>query len=198
MSDVGPVQLIAVEFGAEASVEATIGAALVALQGETTIRLLDLLFVSKDAATDELVALEGEADGLGAIAGALLGFEFEGIARYTRAERGRAAGLTTADVQELGTSLRPGRSAAFLLVEHIWARDLMGAIREAGGVPVGDGFLTAETVHAIEPELGGRTPTRLTYRTIARMRRRRRWLDQRPDAPVVSTPSRDTGSPPCV
>jgi hypothetical protein len=39
------------------------------------------------------------------------------------------------------------------MIEHVWARDLKRAIRDAGGIPIGEGFLTPETVRAVEPEL---------------------------------------------
>ena len=35
----------------------------------------------------------------------------------------------------------------------MWARDLKGAIRGAGGFPLGEGFLTPEALAAIAPEL---------------------------------------------
>ena len=47
----------------------------------------------------------------------------------------------------------PARSAGFLLIEQVWARDLKRAIRDAVGIPWGEGFLTPETVRAVEPEL---------------------------------------------
>jgi hypothetical protein len=153
MTEIGPVQLIAIEFGPEARLEGRIMAELVALEEESTVRLLDLLFVQKDADTGELVALEHQGENLGAIAGALLGFEFEGVERYTLADGRHEHGLTAADIENLGASLAPGRSAGVMLIEHVWARDLKGAIRDAGGVPVAEGFLTPATVRAVEPEL---------------------------------------------
>jgi hypothetical protein len=41
-----------------------------------------------------------------------------------------------------------------LLLEHVWARDLKRAIRDIGGVPLGEGFLTPETVALVAAELG--------------------------------------------
>jgi hypothetical protein len=40
-----------------------------------------------------------------------------------------------------------------MLIEHVWARDLKRAIRDAGGKPLGEEFLTPETVAAMEPQL---------------------------------------------
>ena len=49
--------------------------------------------------------------------------------------------------------LEPGSSAGFLLIEHVWARELKRAIRQTGGFPLGEGFLTPETLAHIAPEL---------------------------------------------
>ena len=156
MTDIGPVQLIAVSFGPEAELEGKIIDELARLESEHTIRILDLLFVHKDAESGELVAFDHQAEGLGAIAGALLGFEFDDVVdERVRAESegDRAFGLTQAEIEGMGNALEPGTSAGVILVEHVWARDLKRAIRDAGGVPVGEGFLTPETVRAVEPEL---------------------------------------------
>ena len=61
--------------------------------------------------------------------------------------------MTTAEIQELGAELPPGEAAGLLLIEHVWARELKRAIRDAGGSPLGDKFLTPETVAAMEPKL---------------------------------------------
>jgi hypothetical protein len=53
----------------------------------------------------------------------------------------------------MGASLPPGGSAALVLIEHVWARGLKRAIRDAGRRSLGESFLTLETVGAIEPKL---------------------------------------------
>jgi hypothetical protein len=40
-----------------------------------------------------------------------------------------------------------------VLIEHVWARDLKRAIRDAGGFPLGEGFLTPEAIAAVAVEL---------------------------------------------
>jgi hypothetical protein len=52
-------------------------------------------------------------------------------------------------IQEIAASLVPGSSAGFLLVEHVWARDLKRAIRDAGG------FAPAASVRLLEAQMGG-------------------------------------------
>jgi hypothetical protein len=53
----------------------------------------------------------------------------------------------------MAASLDPGSSAGFLLVEHVWARDLKRAIRQTGGFSIGEGFLTPEAVAEVAAEL---------------------------------------------
>jgi uncharacterized membrane protein len=155
-TQIGPVQMIAVAFGPDANFEGRIIDELTKLERERTIRILDLLFVLKDTESGDLLALDHQGEELGAIVGALLGFEFEGEAEERVQAEGagdRAFGMTKDEIQSLAESLEPGHSAGFLLIEHVWARDLKQSIRDAGGVPLGEGFLTPETVRAVEPEL---------------------------------------------
>ena len=155
MAEIGPVQMIVLAFGPDVELEGRIIDELAKLEGERTIRILDLLFVHKDAETGELLALDHQGESLGAIVGALLGFELDGVEEQLKAEGGgdRAFGLTKAEINDVAMALEPGHSAGFLLIEHVWARDLKRAIRDAGGVPLGEGFLTPETVREVEPEL---------------------------------------------
>ena len=158
-TQIGPVQLLGIGFGPEAQFEGRIMDELAKLERNETIRILDLLFVHKDAETGDLLALDYQGEELGAIVGALLGFEFEGDeqpAGSTGEEKkieSHAFGLSQRNIEELAASLDPGSSAGFLLVEHVWARDLKRAIRQTGGLPLGEGFLTPEAVAAVAVEL---------------------------------------------
>jgi uncharacterized membrane protein len=151
----GPVQLVAIGFPPEANFEGRIMDELSRLERHETIRILDLLFVSKDAETGDLLALDYQGEELGAIVGALLGFEFEGDDRSAPPQEieSHAFGLSEAEIEDIASSLAPGNSAGFLLVEHVWARELKSAIRDAGGFPLGEGFLTPEAIAAVGAEL---------------------------------------------
>ena len=152
--NIGPVQLLAVGFDPDARFEGRIMDELANLERHETIRILDLLFVGKDAETGDLLALDYQGEELGAIVGALLGFEFEGEQPPDLSEiEGHAFGLSEREIQKIAASLHPGSSAGFLLIEHVWARDLKRAIRDAGGFPLGEGFLTPETLAAVATEL---------------------------------------------
>jgi hypothetical protein len=159
MKEIGPVQLLAIGFGPEANFEGRIMDELSRLERQETIRILDLLFVHKEAQTGDLLALDYQGEELGAIVGALLGFEFEdeerpaGQRQEGEAVEGHAFGLSVGEIEGMAASLSPGSSAGFLLVEHVWARDLKRAIRGTGGFPLGEGFLTPETVALVAAEL---------------------------------------------
>jgi uncharacterized membrane protein len=152
---IGPVQLVAVAFGPDANFEGRVLEELELLEQAGTIRLLDLLFVARDAEDGDLVALGYQGESLGGIVGALLGFDFEGVEPGDGAVASdtEAFGLGEAEVLALAGALAPGQAAAFMLFEHVWTRALKAAIREAGGVPLGEGFLTPELVATVAPEL---------------------------------------------
>ena len=152
--NIGPVQLLAIGFDLDAKFEGRIMEELENLERHETIRILDLLFVGKDAETGDLLALDYQGGELGAIVGALLGFDFEDEQPSEPSEvEGHAFGLSQSDIEKLAASLHPGDSAGFLLIEHVWARDLKRAVRDAGGFPLGEGFLTPETVAGVGTEL---------------------------------------------
>jgi uncharacterized membrane protein len=159
MKEIGPVQLLAVGFGPEANFEGRIMDELAKLENQKTIRILDLLFVHKDAQTGDLIALDYQGEKLGAIVGALLGFEFEGDEQQPAGStdeesvESHAFGLSQREIEAMAASLEPGTSAGFLLVEHVWARDLKRAIRQTGGFPIGEGFLTPEAIAEVAAEL---------------------------------------------
>lgn len=131
-------------------------AELTKLEGEGTIRILDLLFVAKQESGD-LVALDYQGEDLGAIVGALLGFDFEGEDSAPEADvetaGGHAFGLSRGQIEGIAATLPVGHSAGILLVEHVWARHFKNAVRDAGGEPLGEGFLTPEAVGFVAAEL---------------------------------------------
>jgi uncharacterized membrane protein len=157
VTEIGPVQLISVGFEPEANFEGRIVEELAKLESERTIRILDLLFIARDTDSDDIVVMEHQGtESMGGIVGALLGFEFEGEAGQSAgasAADEHSFGFTQADIEQMGAGLEPGGSAGLLLIEHVWARDLKRAVRDAGGRMLGQGFLTPEAIKAVEPEL---------------------------------------------
>lgn len=154
---IGPIQLLAIEFEPHAEFKGKILNQLEQLDRMKTIRILDLLFVKKDAKTKDLVALRMQEEKLGAIVGALMGFGFENSQANEKKKEtnsdNNAFGLSIKQIEQIGESLKPGSSAGILLIEHVWARDLKQAIREAGGIPIAEGFLTPEAIAEVANEI---------------------------------------------
>jgi hypothetical protein len=148
MTDVGPVQLMSIGFEPGASFEGRIVDELAKLESERTIRILDLLFVARDTESDELVVLEHQEESMGAVVAALLGLELDG-----GDEQEHSFGFSSNEIAEMAAGLEPGAAAGLILIEHVWARDLKRAIRDAGGHPLGEAFLTPELVSSVEPKL---------------------------------------------
>src|SRR4051794_33246053 len=103
MTEIGPVQLLAIGFGPEAEYKGQILTELERLEGNDQIRVLDLLFVGEDVDAGELVALNYQGDELGALVGALIGFSFDGApAVLVNPPPGKeSVGLARADLEAL-------------------------------------------------------------------------------------------------
>jgi uncharacterized membrane protein len=154
VSEIGPVQLVSLGFDPGAKFEGRISDELAELVKQGTIRILDLLFIVRDTDSDEIVVMEHEgAESMAGVAGALLGIEFGEGTEKPDASGGHSFGFSRAEIDEMGAGLEPGGSAGLLLIEHVWARGLRSAVRDAGGRMVGQGFLTPETIAAMDPDL---------------------------------------------
>jgi len=148
MSEIGPVQLLNIGFEPGANFEGRIADELARLESDRTIRVLDLLFIGRDTDSNEIVVLEHQEESMGAIVGALLGLRLDG-----EQEQEHSFGFSEAEIEQMGAGLDPGGAAGLVLIEHVWARDLKRAVRDAGGRMLSQDFLTPETVAAAEPEL---------------------------------------------
>jgi uncharacterized membrane protein len=152
---IGPVQLLVVSFD-QPNFTGGIVQELKRLRENDVIRLIDALVVNKDA-DGTLTALQWsdlsveEAEGFGAVVGALIGLGLDGEAGM---EAGAAAGIEAgsdghlideAEAWDVADSIPNGSAAAIALIEHIWAAPLRDAIAAAGGVPVSD-----EWVHPLD------------------------------------------------
>ena len=148
MTEIGPVQLLNIGFEPGANFEGRIAEELARLESDRTIRVLDLLFIGRDTDSNEIVVLEHQEESMGAIVGALLGLQIDG-----EQEQEHSFGFSEAEIEQMGAGLDPGGAAGLMLIEHVWARDLKRAVRDAGGRMLSQDFLTPETVAAAEPEL---------------------------------------------
>jgi hypothetical protein len=143
----GPVQLLAVGFREGARFEGRIAEELDRLEQSDTIRVLDFVFLHRDAETGTLVRMDYEGpEGEGRVTTLLADGNGEAASVPST---GGAFRLTPDDIREAADALEPGTSAGFIIFEHLWARDLKLAIAETDGVPFAEGFLTPEAVAAI-------------------------------------------------
>src|SRR4051812_31133632 len=135
----GPVEVLGVEFDAQARFEGAIADELARLEAEGLVRILATLIVHKDA-SGELEALDLEADADGEVTDVLA----NGGSGAENSMLLGALGLSLEDVHDMAAELDPGASAGLILMEHLWARGLHEAIRATHGTPFLEGFLARE------------------------------------------------------
>jgi uncharacterized membrane protein len=115
----GPVELLVLEFPSN-DFTGEIGAALEKLVQGGTIRIVDLVFVSRDASgvvhSRELTEVDSDD-----------------LRVWDPLVSGGLGLLSRDDIQRIGESLAPGTSSAALLFEHTWATELTEALARARG-----------------------------------------------------------------
>jgi Family of unknown function (DUF6325) len=120
VTEIGPVDYMTVAFPGN-EFKGEIAPALADLVESGTIRIIDLAFVGKSQSGEvvafELTDIDPEVQ---------KGFEKLGI---------EVTGLFNEDdLMSIGERLEPNMSAALLLWENVWARDVAQKMRDAGGV----------------------------------------------------------------
>lgn len=117
---VGPVDVYVIGFPGN-KFDGSIAPAILDLVESGTIRVLDLLFVAKDA--DGVVAALDVADLGPDLAPAFLGLEIAD-----------GAALDDEDAEEVAEMLEPGDSALLVAYENTWALPLVNALVDADAV----------------------------------------------------------------
>ena len=133
--DVGPVDLLIVEFPGN-QFKGEIAPALRDLVTDGTVRVLDLLFVYKDA--------NGE---VGSVELAGLGPDLEPAFADLDGQLGGGL-LDAEDVAQVGANLELNSSAALIVWENTWAARFVTAMRNAGAHVVDQARIPAEAVAA--------------------------------------------------
>jgi uncharacterized membrane protein len=118
-SDVGPVEILVVSFpGSQFNGE--IAPALGDLVASGLIRVIDLVFVTKDDAGDVVGIELSDLD--------------DAVSSAFQPHVEEPSGLLAdEDIEDLGAELAPGSSAAILLFEHVWATRFRDAVLDSGG-----------------------------------------------------------------
>jgi hypothetical protein len=134
LDEMGPVDFLVIEFPAgQANFTGEIAEELVRLVDAGTIRLIDLIIMTKDA-EGEIDAMELED--LGEL-GPLVALESE-LAELLAAE----------DVAKLAVAMEPGSVAGVLVYENLWAAPFASAARRAGGQLIANGRIPTQAIIA--------------------------------------------------
>ena len=134
MSEIGPVDYMIVSFPGN-KFRGEVAPALADLVDAGTIRIIDLAFVGKSA-DGEVVAFE------------LMDLDPDVRAGFERAGIEVSGLFNEDDLMSAGEELEPNSSAALLVWENVWARDVAQKMRDAGGVLLDFERLPHEVVQA--------------------------------------------------
>ena len=134
LDELGPVDYVVVEFPAEtSSFTGEMVQELVALVEAGTIRVIDILILTKDA-DGAIEAMElSDIDELGPL---------EAI------EAELAELLAADDVVHLAAAMDPGSTAGVLVYENLWAAPFASAARRSGGRLIANGRIPIQAIIA--------------------------------------------------
>jgi uncharacterized protein DUF6325 len=143
LDHLGPVDYLVVEFPAGASnFTGEMKTELLALVDTGTIRVIDILILTKDA--------DGAVD-------AMELSDIGELGELQALEAQLAELLAEDDVEQLAASMEPGSTAGVLIWENLWAAPFASAARRAGGQLIANGRIPIQAIIAsIEAD---KTPT---------------------------------------
>jgi uncharacterized protein DUF6325 len=134
--ELGPVDYVVVAFPAgQANFSGEMASELRALMDSNTVRVLDLLLLTKDE--------DGSVE-----ASELRDADDSEVGQLRAAEADLAVLLAASDVEEIGGVLEPGSTAAVLVWENTWAAPFGSAVRRSGGQLVASGRIPAQAIMA--------------------------------------------------
>jgi uncharacterized membrane protein len=113
----GPIDFLLIEFPNERT-DGSAAQALLDLVEAGTIRLLDLVVARKeDDGTVEVIDIDAAGD----------------VTAFVQFSGARSGLLGDDDVQEAGSAMAPGTTAALIVFENAWAAPFVAAARQNGG-----------------------------------------------------------------
>lgn len=134
LDQLGPVDFVIVEFPAGASnFTGEMAKELLALVDAGTIRVIDVLIITKDA--------DGNLD-------ATEFSDLEDLGELEVLEAQLAELLAEEDVAHLAAAMDPGSTAGVLIYENLWAAPFASAVRHAGGQLIADGRIPIQAIIA--------------------------------------------------
>jgi hypothetical protein len=134
--ELGPVDYVVVAFPAgKADFSGAMATELRALVESSTVRVLDLVVLTKDA--------DGSVE-----ATELRDADDSEVGQLRALEADLAVLLAEDDVAEVGRALEPGSAAAVLVWENTWAAPFGSAVRRSGGQLVASGRIPTQALVA--------------------------------------------------
>jgi len=134
LDSLGPVDYIVVEFPAGASnFTGEMSEELLRLVDAGTIRLIDILILTKDA--------DGSVD-------AMELSDIDELGDLQRLEADLAELLAAEDVEHLAAAMEPGSTAGVLIWENLWAAPFASAARRSGGQLIANGRIPIQAIIA--------------------------------------------------
>jgi Family of unknown function (DUF6325) len=134
LDELGPVDYLVVEFPAGASnFTGEMAAELLALVDSGTIRVIDVLILTKDE--DGAVDATELAD-------------IEQLGELQAIEAQLAELLAADDVEHLAAAMEPGSTAGVLIWENLWAAKFASAARRSGGQLIANGRIPIQAIIA--------------------------------------------------
>ena len=134
LDELGPVDYVVVEFPAGASsFTGEMAAELVALVDSGTIRVIDVLILTKNQ--------DGSVD-------AMELSDIEELGELQTIEAELAELLAEDDVLHLAAAMDPGSTAGVLIWENLWAAPFASAARRSGGQLIADGRIPIQAIIA--------------------------------------------------
>jgi rRNA maturation endonuclease Nob1 len=136
----GPIDYIVVGFKGN-NFDGSVLEELVKASESEAIRVVDLLFVIKDADGNVAMAeIEDQDDELKEVAKAI-------------GHDGDLPLLTEEDVEKLGAAMENDSSAGVLVIEQLWAKGLKSALINAGAELIDEGRIHTDVVEAAVEEI---------------------------------------------
>ena len=119
----GPIDVVVIAFPAGAPMSGEAVPLLLDLVDRGIVRVLDAMFVRKDA--------DGTFSGFDAS-----GLTEEGVGDFVAFEGASSGLLGDDDVARVAEEIEPGSAAVMIVYENRWAAPFVAAVRRNGGIPV--------------------------------------------------------------
>jgi hypothetical protein len=138
---IGPVEYIAIAFPGN-NFSGEIVPAIKELQDSGTIRVLDLVIISKDGEGNVTGIELSEASPEQQASLAVLGVESRNL-------------LGQEDIEDIGSALDPNSTAGLMIWENVWAARFAQSLRAADGILIANGRIPAALVEEVMTETVG-------------------------------------------